>query len=282
MPAMHDLLLQSAVIPIAVAAIAAGILRLIAGSTHGPPMAGAAIGLAFVTGYVLTLGAPAVWPPSEMQKLFFIAVAGTIFGMSLDLSREARHVTLMTAAVAPALALLWLGWPRIVTPAWADIGCLVIVALAGAAVLTELYSRSAQPAESGIKLLIASIALALIALIGAAVSYARLSGILAAAVAGFLLWLWPVPRYRFAASALFSGGLLFVSLSGAVALFGHASKPALGLLLPIFFADRALGRFDTGINKLNQALRPLLLAVIALIPAIAAVGLSHLLGSNGL
>ena len=177
---------------------------------------------------------------------------------------------------------LYLGWPRIVMPAWGDIGCLVIVALAGAAVLTELYSRSAQPAESGIKLLIAAIALALISLIDDSLTYARLSGVMAAAVAGFLFWLWPTPRFRFAAAALFSGGLLFIALSGAVALFGNGSKPALGLLLPIFFADRALGRVDTGINKLNQALKPLLLAVIALIPAIAAVGLSHLLGGNGL
>jgi hypothetical protein len=282
MPAMHDLILQSAIIPFAVAAIAAGVLRLIAGSTHGPPMAGAAIGIAFLTGYILFLGAPAAWPPTAMQKLFFITVAGTIFGMSLDLSREARPVTLMTAAVAPALALLWLGWPRIVTAAWGDIGSLVIIALAGAAILTELYGRGTQPAESGIKLLIAAIALALIALIGASVFYARLSGVLAAAVVGYLFWLWPVPRYRFAASALFSGGLLFIALSGAIALFTNASKPALGLLLPIFFADRALGRVDTGINKLNQALKPLLLAVIALIPAIAAVGLSHLLRGNGL
>jgi hypothetical protein len=244
-------------------------------------MAGAAIGLAFLVGYVLILGAPAVWPPSATQKIFFIAIVGGIFGLSLDLSREARHVTLLAAALTPAIALAWLGWTRIVRPDWIDILTLVVIAAAAGAVLTELYGRNTQPAESAVKLLIAAVALSLVALIGTSASLAQLGGVLAAAVAGFALWVWPTPRARFAASALFGGGLVFIALTGAVALYSNASKPALGLLLPIFFADRALGPFDTGIHKLNQALRPLLLGVIALIPAIAAVGLAHLLGRNG-
>jgi hypothetical protein len=281
MPAMDDLLLQSALIPFVTAAVAAGILRLVAGSTHGTAMAGAAIGLAFLAGYVMILGAPSVWPPSATQKIFFIAIVGGIFGLSLDLSREARHVTLLAAALTPAIALAWLGWTRIVRPDWIDILTLVVIAAAAGAVLTELYGRNTQPAESAVKLLIAAVTLSLVALIGTSASLAQLSGVLAAAVAGFALWVWPTPRARFAASALFGGGLVFVALTGAVALFSNASKPALGLLLPIFFADRALGPFDTGIHKLNQALRPLLLGVIALIPAIASVGLAHLLGRTG-
>ena len=281
MPAMDDLLLQSALIPFVTAAVAAGILRLVAGSTHGTAMAGAAIGLAFLAGYVMILGAPSVWPPSATQKVFFIAIVGGIFGLSLDLSREARHVTLLAAALTPAIALAWLGWTRIVRPDWIDILTLVVIAAAAGAVLTELYGRNTQPAESAVKLLIAAVTLSLVALIGTSASLAQLSGVLAAAVAGFALWVWPTPRARFAASALFGGGLVFVALTGAVALFSNASKPALGLLLPIFFADRALGPFDTGIHKLNQALRPLLLGVIALIPAIASVGLAHLLGRTG-
>ena len=124
MPAMHDLILQSAVIPFAVAAVSAGILRLVAGSTHGPPMAGAAIGIAFLAGYVLILGAPVAWPSSAIQKLFFVTIIGTIFGMSLDLSREARPITLMTVmeSLMPSSPGRRLHIPRttnsIVTPAW--------------------------------------------------------------------------------------------------------------------------------------------------------------------
>jgi hypothetical protein len=281
MASMNDLVVQSAFIPFAVAVVAAGMLRLFAGSTHGPAMAGASLTLAFLTGYILIFGAPAFWPPSATQKIFFIAIIGGIFGLSLDLSREARQITMLAAALAPTAAILWLGWPRIVALDGLDILTLALTALAGGGILTELYSRHAQPSESEVKLLIAAGTLALVALLGTSASYAQLAGILAAGAAGFLFWLWPVTRCRFAASAVFGGGLVFIALVAAIGVFTDAPKPALGLLLPIFFADRALGRFDTGIRKLNQALKPALLAVIALIPAIAAVGLAHLLGGSG-
>jgi hypothetical protein len=274
---MNDLLVQSAFIPFAVALVSAGILRFVAGSMHGPAMAGAAICLAFLTGYVLVFGPPAYWPPSAAQKLFFIAIVGGILGMSLDLSRESRPITLFVGALAPALAALWLGWSRLLALDWADIATLILVAVAGGGVLTELYSKNVQPADSAVKLLIAAFSLAIVSLIGASASYAQLAGILAAATVGFGFWLWPVARCRFAASAVFGGGLVFISMVGAISVFTTASKPALGLLLPIFFADRALGRFDTGIHRLNQAIKPVLLGIIALIPAIAAVGLAHLL-----
>jgi hypothetical protein len=281
LPRMNDLLVQSAFIPFAVALVAAGILRLVAGSINGPAMAGAAVTLGFITGYVLIFGAPVAWPASATQKIFFVAIVGGIFGLSLDLSREARHITLFVSALMPVLPLAWLGWPRLALLDMPDILTLGIVALAGGGVLTELYSRNAQPAESAVKLLIGTMTLALIALIGTSASYAELCGVLAAATAGFLLWLWPVARCRFAASAVFGAGLIFISLVGAIAVYTTASKPALGLLLPIFYADRALGRVDTGIRKLNQALKPMILVVIALIPAIAAVGLAHLLDDGG-
>jgi hypothetical protein len=259
----------------------AGVLRLIAGSTNGPAMAGAAIVIGFITGFILLFGAPSAWPDTATQKIFFLAILGGIFGLGLDLSREARHITMFVSALTPAVALAWLGWPRLIAADWAGILTLAIVALAGGGVLTELYSRSAQPAESAVKLLVGAMALALIALIGGSASYAQLCGVLTAATAGFLFWTWPVARCRFAASAVFGGGLVYIALVGATAAFTSVSKPALGLLLPIFFADRALGRFDTGIRRLNQAIKPIFLAVIALIPAIAAVGLAHLLDSGG-
>jgi hypothetical protein len=110
---------------------------------------------------------------------------------------------------------------------------------------------------------------------------AQLCGVLPAAAGGFALWLWPKPRLQFAASALLGGGLVFVALAGSVAVFTNAAKPALLLLLPIFFAERALGRRSRGIHKKNQVLMPILTAVAASVPAIAAVALAYHLGGSG-
>ena len=182
---------------------------------------------------------------------------------------------------APAAALAWLGWPRLLIPDRADAATLLAVAAAGAAVLGLLHARSQEPAECAVKLLIASAGLAALALLGASASTAQLCGVLAAATGGFALWLWPKPRLRFAASALFGGGLVFVALAGSAAVFTNAAKPALALLLPVFFAERALGRYGTGIRKPDPALRTVLVAAIALVPAAASVGLAWLLDGSG-
>jgi hypothetical protein len=281
MPPMDDFVLRTAAAPFAVAAIAAGLLRLAAGREQGQAMAGAAICLGFLAGYGLVMGAPAVWPPASAQKVFFIAAAGGILGLTLDLSSESRRLVLPAALAAPAIALAWLGWPRLLIPDRTDAATLLVVAAAGAAVLAGLHARRQEPAECTVKLLIASAALAPLALLGASASTAQLCGVLAAAAGGFAAWLWPKPRLQFAASALLGGGLVFVALAGSVAVFTNAAKPALLLLLPIFFAERALGRRSTGIRKKNQVVMPILTAVAATVPAIAAVVLAYHLGGSG-
>jgi hypothetical protein len=279
--AMEDFLLRTAAIPLAVAAVAAGLLRFVAGPTQGPAMAGAAICLGFLAGYGLTVGTPAVWPPASAQKLFFIAAAGGILGLALDFSAESRRVSLPAAMTALVIALAWLGWSRLLISDWADIALLLLVAAAGAITLGSLHARSEEPAECAVKLVVASAALSALALQGASLSTAQLCGALAAAAGGFALWLWPRPRLRFAASALLGGGLAFVALAGSVAVFTNAAKPALILLLPIFFAERALGRYGAGGRRRGQALRPVLVAIVALVPAAAAIGLAGLLGGSG-
>jgi hypothetical protein len=278
---MDDFVLRTAVAPFAVAAVAAGLLRLTAGREQGQAMAGAAICLGFLAGYGLVMGAPAVWPPASAQKVFFVAAAGGILGLALDLSPESRRLALPAALAAAAVALAWLGWPRLLISDRTDAATLLAVAAAGAVILAGLHARRQEPAECAVKLLVASAALAPLALLGASASMAQLCGVLAAAAGGFALWLWPKPRLQFAASALLGGGLVFVALAGSVAVFTNAAKPALLLLLPVFFAERALGRRSRGIHKKNQVLMPILTAVAASVPAIAAVALAYHLGGSG-
>ena len=280
MRSMDDLLLQSGVFPFAAAVLGAGVLRLIAGSKRGPLIAGGAIGIGFLVGFVLILGAPARWPLSSSEKLFAIATLATMLGLALDLSRDSPPVTRLLAAVLPLAALTWVGWSRITGQDWIDIASLAAVALGGGFVLTQLFASGEQATESGIKLMIACVALALIAVFGTSASLGQLAGALAAATTGFLVWIWPVPRFPFAAAAVLGGGLTFVALTGIVAVFTDAPKPALAMLLPIFFADLALSRMPRTQRGLNRAIRPVLLGAVALIPALAAVGLASLLGSS--
>lgn len=281
MRAMDDLLLQSGVFPFAAAALGAGILRLIGGSARGPLIAAGGIGIGFMVGYVLILGVPTRWPLSSSDKLFAIAALATALGLTLDLSRDSPPVTRLFAAALPLAALAWLGWPRIVSLDWIDIATLAAVALGGGFILTQHFEMGPKATESGIKLMIACIALALVSVFGASASLGQLAGALAAATAGFLVWIWPAPRFPVTASAMLGGGLIFVALTGVVAVYTDAPKPALAMLLPIFFADLALSRVPRSQRGLNRAVRPILLAAVASIPALAAVGLASLLGGGG-
>ena len=278
---MEDFVIRTAAIPFAVAAVTAGLLRLAAGRTEGSAMAGAAICLGFLAGYLLILGLPNAWPPASAQKVFFIALAGGIAGLALDAGPESRRLALPAAVLSPLPALGWMGWTRLSIPDWADALTLLLVAAAGAAALAGLHARGERPAECAFKLAVAAAALAVLALLGASASMAQLCGALAAAAAGFALWLWPRPRLRFSASALLGGGLVLVALAGSVAVFTNAPKPALALLLPVFFAERALGRFAAAPPRKRPALEPAAVAAMALIPAAAAVGLALILAGGG-
>lgn len=277
---MDDLLLQSAILPFAIAAAASGLLRLVAGRVRGRPLAAASIGIAFLAGYILIFGLPDSWPQSVAQKIFAIAALAVALGIALDLSQDDPAVIRSLTVVVLPVALAWLGWPRLLLPDWIDVATLAIAVIAGGIVLTKLYALGPEATESGVKLMIASAALAVVAVIGASASFAQLAGVLAAATAGYLVWNWPVPRFPFAAAAVLGGGVTFVTLCAAAAVFTNAPTPALAMLVPIFFADLAAARMQTGRPRVDQALRPVLVAVMALIPALAAVGLAHLLAAQ--
>ena len=277
---MDTLLIHSALVPFAVAAAAAGLLRLIGGADLGAMIATAGIGLAFAIGHMLILGLPAAWPTSAAQKILVVAVAATAVGLALDLSNGRSTMTRLLAYLLPLAALLWLGWARVAALDWIDIAALALTVVAGGYAVSRPLAEGAETADSGVKLMVAAAALGFVAVIGRSASFGQLAGVLAAATAGFLAWNWPVARFRFGAAAVLGAGTIFLALAGAIAVFTNAPKAALVLLLPIFFADRAVGRIRIGARRPGDAVRPVLVFAVAAIPAIAAVGLAHILGGS--
>ena len=127
-------------------------------------------------------------------------------------------------------------------------------------------------------LLIAAVGVSLIALIGSSASLAQLSGGLAAATGGFMLWNWPKARFSFGWSGVYGGvGVLF-SFIVAMILFTNASKLALLLILPVFFAYRVTARLPLASRP---ALAPFVLAAVCLVPVGIAVLIASLSGGGG-
>lgn len=278
---MDDLLLRSAVIPFAVAAMGAGLLRLVVGARRGPLIAAAGITAGFLTGFILVLGMPARWPLSAVEKVFVLAAIGSFLGIALDLTRAPTRTVRLAAILVPAAGLIWIGWSRLLVPDWTDIAVLATTAILGGVVVALLPARDEKATDAAVKLTVAAGALALVAVIGASASFGQIAGVLAAATAGFLVWLWPRPRFPFGATAALGAGGTFVALTGAIAVFTNAPKAALALLFLVFFADLALARFRARSRGARRALRPILVGLVAAIPASAAIGLAQYLGGSG-
>jgi len=271
---------QSVVVPLAVALVATGLLRLIGGG-RGPTLAAAGLGLGFLAGYGLILGIAPLPPRSAGQKLFYIVALAWAAGVALDLAAARplwRHGLAVVGSVAAVVWLLGaqLGAETMLWPGSVLVAAWVLV-------LERLSARSGQSLDGAVMLIVVGLAGAGVAFFGATASGAQLSLALAAAAGGFALWNWPVVRFRFAAAAVYAGGAAALALASQFVLYTQVSPWALLLLVLVFFVDRWAARLSHGLgdNAFARALAPVVLALVAAIPAGAALAVAYLSAGAG-
>lgn len=275
-PAVH-----SGLVPLVVAFLAAGVLRLALGAGRGPQAASAAAGVGFLVAYLLTLGLPP-WPPSgALQKLAYVAAAGLAIGLLLDLLRAGVIWARLLGVLALVAALAWVFESQV---RQADPRALLqpaLLAAGGALALWRVAGQRAQGVAPAVAVIVAALGLAGVALVSASLSIAQLAGALAAAVGGFALWSWPVARFPFAAGGNFAALIPLLALAAVTTLLTKAPVWALAPLLLVFFADLVSSRLPAGSGRWREALQPVYLAVIAAIPAALAVGLAVYAAGGG-
>lgn len=272
---MNDLLadpvIQSSALPLLLGfALTIG-LRLAAGRRA----AATAVPLGFILLYLWVIGLPALPPPAALGKLFWAVVAGTALGLGLDLLRidgARRGAALLLGLVA---ALGWIIGGALSGPA--DWIVLILAALTGgAAAFVPAPAGEREPVSAAAATFAMALAVGGVALIGASASLAQLGLGLAAGLGGFLLWNWPVARHPWGAAGRATSGIVIL-LAAVLAVFSTAPAAALlpALLCPLF--ARFAARLPLPANGLGRALRPALSVVLALVPALAALGLAWLL-----
>lgn len=278
---LADPVIQSSLLPLAVALAFAGLLRLAGGPGRGAYLAGAAIGFGFIAAYAAIVGLPQFPPRGSVQKIFYLASAGLALGFALDLARNPRPAVLAALAAFPSLSLWWLAAPRLQGLGdggqWLRLGVLVVAALV---VLLRLHRRSDDGLTAPVMLFAAALGTGAIALLGASASISQSAFALAAALGGFMVWNWPRCRFRFGSAALFGGGGVLVMLAGQMVFFTRANADALSLLLIVFFADLAMARIRTGPGVVGGALRPVILGLICMIPVVLAVAFAYVTTSG--
>ncbi|MBK3801718.1 hypothetical protein GAY33_21290 [Azospirillum brasilense] len=278
MALLDDLVVQTALFPLVVGVAAVGVVRLAGGRTRGPRLAAAGVATAFLAAYALIVGLPALPPPSSMGRLFWSAVAGLVIGVGADLAGlDRRRGTWLLGAWVTA-SLLWIALP--VLPGSLDTITAAVLLLAGGWIaLSRTAGEGEGAATPGVALLAAAVAVGGVALVGASASVAQLAFALAAATGGLLLWNWPVERHAWGNAGQAALGIL-VLLAATLTFFSSAHAEALLLVLPAFFADRLRDRLPLPRTVAGRAMGTVALTAIALVPAVAAVGVAFLLSAG--
>lgn len=250
------------------AAILSGLLGFGLGPKYGPRVAAAAIPVGFLVSCWATIGWPAFPPVSSNQKIVYVALIGTIAGVIFVFLGRNQLLNRIGPALWSGMVICWLGWRTLTAPSLTGLALLGGLWLAGMTIIIGLRSQRSEGIAPGVMLLIAACGVSLIALIGSSASFAQLSGGLAAATGGFLLWNWPKDRFPFGWVGQLGGAGALLSLVTAMALFTSASKLAILLILPVFFADRLAARLPL---SSHPVLAPFALAMVCLVPVAIAV-----------
>ena len=174
----------------------------------------------------------------------------------------------MQALAVAALGIVWIGCRKIMaapSPDHLSIGLI----LAGTAVALFASERDAKDgADKAAPLLIVCFAMAGLTFMGASASIAQNATAVSAALGGLLVMNWPKRRFGLNATARLVPIIVLAGLATQIALFTTAPAWVLALLLPALFADQLLDRWPAGHKALT---RPVLIAFIALVPAVATL-----------
>lgn len=263
------------------ALLAALVLAGLFGRVGGIRAAGIAVPVGFLVSAWVLVGLPE-WPPASAQgrMLYSVAVLG-LLGFVFDLLRLDGAALRSMIALALAAALVWVAFPVVQRLDWFDMGIVFLIAILAASLLPTLQGGAEAGPEAAAVLAVLSVGVAALAILGGSASTAEMAGALAAGFLGWALWCWPRPRFAPGAAFLMGGGGAVALLVASFVLFGSGEAWAF-LVLPFSFAAPRFARaLPLPRGAVGQALLPILVALIAAIPALAAIGIASLTDRGG-
>jgi hypothetical protein len=245
--AAHHPLFQSVVLPLLLSLVGIGLIR----SASGPSRAGAAVGLAVLAATIWFMGWPRQ-PAGVMQKLPWIFALACVLGIALDTLLRNRFLQWLCLGIAWIAASWWLGdggYPRNIAY-W----------IAGLAVIAWLLRAPPDRADGVAAAVIASLGLAGVCFAAGSLALFQLALLLAAALGGMGLWLWPKARIRSGAAVVAVAALAWLALAQAAMLLTPVRPASLALLAVAFVTAPLLARLWRSSTPLAA---PIAVAVLA-------------------
>lgn len=287
-PILQNPLFQAVLTPFALALILIALIRLAGGARWGGRAAGVALAIGLLVGYVLLEGWPPFPPPAAKQKAFYLIALCGLLGLALDLGRLPVVILRVAAVAFPALCLGWIAWRRLAAgPDGAFVLQLGLLWLGSAAVLWGLADdgRRHGPLAVCVLVIVTAAAAAAIAMLGASISLALLAAAVAAAAGGCAIWIYGERLFgreaEASAALVLGGGGALAALAPVMSLYTpQISQPALAVLVLVPFSGLLAGRIPLRGDRLERIASPIILAIVAALPALAAVGVAYLAGGE--
>ncbi|MDP6623363.1 MAG: hypothetical protein QF754_13970 [Alphaproteobacteria bacterium] len=278
---LTDPVIQTAVVPFAVSLAAAALLAFSIGRRYAP----LGLALGFFIAYWLIMGLPPLPPRGSAQKLPYLTLLATLFGLVVEIA--ATRLTLLRPTLALALPLavgVWLGWRGLTRGDVDNIATIAALFVVGSAILLA-YRQPPETGRRGLEAPAVALVLALtmgaLALLGHSASTAQLAFALAAALGGVLILNWPTQRFPFAGLGVFAAFGTLLALSGQMLLYSDASRIGLAIAALVAASPLAAQRFKLPAGRSGDVLAPLVTGMVALVPAAIAVGIGFALAPGG-
>jgi hypothetical protein len=271
-----DAMLDTLAVPFALGLAAALAALALRARARGLAVAlGVTAGL--VAGQVAIQGWPALPPNGAIDKLWWLALLGGALGLGLPRLRDDRHRR-AAGTLGLALAVVWIGWPRLMIPdvaAWLT-GALLVAA--GVWALSRV-ERAGSPGGA-LLLLVGGVAAAGVAFYGSSYSMAQVNLVLVAALTGAMAGAGAAPAGLGSAGRM-AAALPLIGLVAILAFYTQSAPLALLLLLPVFLVEGALaslpplGELASAAGERIRGARLMVVVALALVPACAAVAVAY-------
>jgi hypothetical protein len=235
--------------------------------------------------FVQLRGVPSLPPNSAPEKLFYLITLAGLIGVALDLLGRPPLIGRLAFVLFPAICLAWFSLrPLLAGP---DVGLLIKLALmwAGAAiVLWQICVATARGgALAGAILIIATaVGAAGVAALAPFIGVTLLCAAVAAVVGAIALWAYGArllvgaPMTIGATSLLGAAGGLVATVLLLVLFTASVSTAGAALLIAVPFTGLIAERLLLGGGIGRRIFGPVLLTLVAAVPAAGAIGVAYL------
>lgn len=278
---LTDPLIATLAVPVLVTVAVAVLLRLIGGAGLGARIASFGIAVGLIVSVAILPGLSPTPPVTATEKLIWLAGAGGLLGVLIEMVTSTRLISGIAAFFWPFLAVVWISG--------IDVGAIVsgetashpfpyrvfeVSAVAGL-LTARLHQIGEVELDAPISAAVIALGLGVLAWVTGG-GYASTIGLpLAAAGLGWLICNWPTRRLPFGAPGEIGGGGLAIALA-AVMIYQARVPVVLVLLVLSALAIEPLARRLVANNALTRSeiVRPVAFAAIIALPAALAVVLA--------